>query len=225
MSQTRAQLISGSSSQNVSASSVVLSGSTSGTTTLAAPAVAGSNTLVLPTGNGSSGQVLSTNGSGALSWSNRPILQVVNTVKTDTFSTSSTTFTDVTGLSASITPSSASNKILIIVHLGAFNATSITYTAAFRISRNGTAVGIGDAAGTRTRASFKIGSFNVDHALPGGFSFLDSPGSTSSLSYALQITMQSPATGCINRNGSDADTSDAYAARTASTITLMEVAA
>ena len=202
-----------------------LNGSTSGYTEIDAPAVAGSNTLVLPTGNGSNGQVLSTNGSGALSWSNRPILQVVSAVKTDTFSTSSNTFTDVTGLSVSITPSSASNKILIIVHLGAFSVTSIIYSGAFRISRSGTAVAIGDAASTRTRASFKVVGFNVDHAIPAGFTFLDSPASTSSITYALQIQMQNSGTGCINRSGSDPDTSDAYAARTASTITLMEVAA
>jgi hypothetical protein len=48
-----------------------LAGSTSGYTEIDAPAVAGSNTLVLPTGNGTSGQVLQTNGSGALSWTDR----------------------------------------------------------------------------------------------------------------------------------------------------------
>ena len=46
-----------------------LNGATSGYVELNAPAVAGSNTLTLPNGNGSSGQVLSTDGSGALSWS------------------------------------------------------------------------------------------------------------------------------------------------------------
>ena len=37
------------------------------------------------------------------------VLQVVTVAKTDTFSTSSNTFVDITGLSASITPSNASN--------------------------------------------------------------------------------------------------------------------
>jgi microcystin-dependent protein len=46
-----------------------LNGSTSGYTEIDAPTVAGSNTLVLPTDNGSWGQALSTNGLGALSWS------------------------------------------------------------------------------------------------------------------------------------------------------------
>ena len=89
-----------------------LNGSTSGYTEIDAPAVAGSNTLVLPTGNGSNGQVLTTNGSGVLSFAQGGrILQVLQTTKTDTFSTNSTTYLDVTGLSVSITPSSSSNKI------------------------------------------------------------------------------------------------------------------
>ena len=101
-----------------------LAGSTSGYTEIDAPAVAGSNTLVLPTGNGSSGQVLSTNGSGALSWSNRPILQVVQASYTTSSSTVSTIPIDSTIpqntegteiLSASITPASSSNKLLIEV--------------------------------------------------------------------------------------------------------------
>lgn len=48
-----------------------LQGSSSGYTEIDAPAVAGSNTLVLPTGNGTADQALVTNGSGALSWSDR----------------------------------------------------------------------------------------------------------------------------------------------------------
>ena len=48
-----------------------LNGSTSGYTEIDAPAVAGSNTLVLPGGNGSANQALVTDGSGALSWSDR----------------------------------------------------------------------------------------------------------------------------------------------------------
>ena len=45
------------------------------------------------------------------------VLQVVQVVKSDTFSSSSATLVDITGLSASITPSSSSNKILVMVSL------------------------------------------------------------------------------------------------------------
>ena len=44
------------------------------------------------------------------------VLQVVQDVKLDTFTTSSTSFTDVTGLSVDITPSSTSSKVLVLVH-------------------------------------------------------------------------------------------------------------
>ena len=43
------------------------------------------------------------------------VLQVVSTAKTDTFSTSSTSFTDITGLSVAITPSATSSKILVFL--------------------------------------------------------------------------------------------------------------
>ena len=54
---------------------------------------------------------------GLSSGANGGIIQVVQSVKTDTFSTSSSSFTDITGLSATITPSSNSNKILVILDL------------------------------------------------------------------------------------------------------------
>ena len=44
------------------------------------------------------------------------VVQIVSSTKTDTASTTSTSFTD-TGISASITPSSSSNKILILASI------------------------------------------------------------------------------------------------------------
>ena len=57
-------------------------------------------------------------GAGALAsgFGGGKILQVLQTVKTDTFTTTSTSFVDVTGLSVSITPATTSSKILILVH-------------------------------------------------------------------------------------------------------------
>jgi hypothetical protein len=70
-----------------------LQGSTSGYTEINAPAVAGSNTLMLPTGNGTADQALVTNGSGALSWSDRGRM----TLATAQNSTSGTSI-DFTGI-------------------------------------------------------------------------------------------------------------------------------
>jgi hypothetical protein len=107
--------------------SIRLNGSTSGYTEIDAPAVAGSNTLVLPTGNGSSGQFLQTNGSGTLSWAGGgKILQVVD-YRTGAVATGTTIIpTDNTipqntegdqYLSLTITPSSSSNKLVIMVNV------------------------------------------------------------------------------------------------------------
>ncbi len=49
-----------------------LNGSSSGYTAIDAPAAAGSNTLVLPANNGSAGQILQTDGSGNLTWVDKP---------------------------------------------------------------------------------------------------------------------------------------------------------
>ena len=198
-----------------------LAGSTSGYTEIDCPSVGGNNTLVLPTGNGSSGQVLSTNGSGALSWAGGgKLLQVVQAFKSDTASGNSNAYTDVTGLSVSITPASTANKILVMANI---NITSGGYFQG-KIIRGTTDIAIGDAASLRTRSSF--GGYNFG-SFGGGFSFgvckLDSPASTSSQTYKLQIIATTSATWYINRGQNDSD--EANQGRQVSSITVMEVAA
>ena len=56
--------------------------------------------------------IITSDGSGVITSSKFKIGQVVSTTKTDGFSTSSTSVTDVTGLSVSITPTSTSSKVL-----------------------------------------------------------------------------------------------------------------
>ena len=151
------------------------------------------------------------------------ILQVVSTTKTDTFSSASTSFADITGLTASITPSSTSSKILVLVqlklsHLG---ASHINLT---RLLRDSTPINVGDVAGSRSPSSSQsLLNFTADgnmvHDI--GMSFLDSPATTSSTPYKIQLT-QSGGTTYINRSAVDSDS--ALYGRLASTITLMEVA-
>jgi hypothetical protein len=202
--------------------SIRLNGSTSGYTEIDAPAVAGSNTLVLPTGNGSSGQFLQTNGSGALSWAtvtSSKILQVVQTVKTDTFSVASTSYTDITGLSASITPASSGSTILVIVDAKLSNSSADA--SMLKLLRNSTDIYIGDAAGSRIRASTSSGfaSNEINNTIA---FYLDSPSTTSSITYKAQVRSQS-GTAYLNRMSTDTD--NGIFARTASSITLIEVAA
>ena len=148
------------------------------------------------------------------------VLQVVSATKTDAFSSSSTSFTAVTGLSATITPSSATSKILVMVTLtGLINFT--TQATYFRLMRGSTAIAIGDAAGSRTRASFQVGNLGSDHMAVGAMNNLDSPSTTSATTYSVELRV-SGATGFVNRGVGDFDNTG-YA-RTVSSITLMEVA-
>ena len=116
-----------------------LNGSTSGYTEIDAPAVAGSNTLVLPTGNGTSGQVLTTNGSGALSWAlPGKILQVVQATYAPggSVATTSTSYVN-SGIECSITPTSSSNKILVLSNFILGNSSANwNYVSIFRGATN-----------------------------------------------------------------------------------------
>lgn len=150
------------------------------------------------------------------------VLQVVSATKTDTFSTSSTTFVDVTGYSVSITPISSTSKILIICNLTA-TAIAGAFSVQGRLMRNSTPIAVGDASGTRTQASFMWeGGQEANFGI--ATTFLDSPATTSATTYKIQVRTNSGAnTTYVNRAQTDLD-SVAYA-RTASTITVMEIAA
>ena len=119
------------------------------------------------------------------------ILQVVQTFKTDAFSRSSTTFGDLTGMNVSITPASSSNKILIVCHLSV--ATNGNGYAGFRLMRDSTNIGHStaldakNAANTRDSAfAFGDESSQAQYKLNTvSYSFLDTPSSTSSLTYKL----------------------------------------
>jgi len=147
------------------------------------------------------------------------VLQVVSTTKTDTFSTASTSFVDVTGLSVSITPSSASNKILVIASIYAGNNTNYSHA---RLVRGSTAICIGDANGSNSRVSFNNFYTADSSTYKGGTqNFLDSPATTSATTYKVQMLAGS-STVYLNYGGT-ADT-DFARGRTASTITVMEIA-
>ena len=152
------------------------------------------------------------------------VLQVVSTHKQDTFSLSATlTFTDITGLSVSITPSSASNKILIFVNLCMGNAANGARTA-FRLVRDSTAIGGGTASGSRQSAMMSLATTNDGNTQEnGGFHYLDSPSTTSSTTYKVQMIAGDGYAAYINRTYLDTDSNDGYGVRTASTITVMEV--
>ena len=148
------------------------------------------------------------------------ILQVVQTAKTDTFTTSSTSFTDLTGLSVAITPSSTSSKVLVMVSSNTSNSSG-GYNTLMKIVRGSTDIFIGDSAGSRPQASSQTrdGDTNASQTLT--FSFLDSPSTTSATTYKVQVKTQTSGTACINRTSADSNTAEI--GRTASSIIAMEV--
>ena len=153
------------------------------------------------------------------------IRQVVSTTKTDTFSTTSATFGDITGLTVSITPSSASNKILLIadVKISGSSASS----GHLRFSGGNSSDYVGDATGSRVSSAYSTGLETINWGfLVGMLSptlvYLDAPGTATAVTYAVQVRRGS-GTVQINRTGQDSNNED-YG-RTASTIFAIEVAA
>ena len=155
------------------------------------------------------------------------VLQVVQgTPKTDTFTTTSTTDVAITGLSATITPTSATSKILVLVNIGASGTTSADYGVFFSLYRSASLItgAVGNTAGSRKVCSSATRNIGIANTQSSSIMYYDSPGSTSSLTYACYAAMESGGgSACINRTGNDSDISNLP--RTVSTITLMEIAA
>jgi hypothetical protein len=151
------------------------------------------------------------------------VLQVVQSVKTDTTSTTSTSFSDITGLSVTITPTSATSKFYIVynTHIG---LASGAYSGGIKLVRNSTDIYLGDAAGSRIRASNWAYSDYYNYAYwqcPGAY--LDSPATTSAVTYKLQLASgYSGTTVSLNYNYINGDNS--YTGRAPSHITVMEIA-
>ena len=149
------------------------------------------------------------------------VIQVVSVVTTSPASTQGQTYVD-SGLSATITPSSATSKIYVSVTLVSSQNTPGTATN-FLLLRNSTSIAIGDVAGSRTQASSGFFSSSGGEVTPIAISFLDSPNAASAVTYKVQIRSNvNGIQSVINRSNSDEDSANKI--RTASTITLMEIA-
>ena len=168
---------------------------------------------------GSANQVLTVDSSTAtgLKWATAggggKVLQVVSTTKDDAFSTTSTSFTDVTGLSVSITPSSATSKILVMM-TAQISGGDTGRSLRGRLMRGATAIAVGTSGRT-----YMSRPTNPDEINSMAVTFLDSPATTSATTYNTQIlTTNGSLAVYVNRN--EAST-DAYF----STITVMEIGA
>ena len=153
------------------------------------------------------------------------VIQVVNAIKTDTQSITGSSFVDITGLSAAITPSSTSSKIFVSVDVS-FSGEQNSYVA-FQILRGSTEIlkatetGTGlECAGGQVINSEGNEQYSVHKESMSG---LDSPNTTSETTYKVQISPMrtSSKTAYVNRSHTLGDDNQ-Y--RSASTITLMEIA-
>ena len=152
------------------------------------------------------------------------VAQVVTTTKTDTFTAASATYTDVTGLSLSITPSSATSTIYIVASITG-GGQSATTQGFGQLVRNSTAIGVGAAAGSRVQATFPIPILhNAFTAFSLNASFVDSPATTSATTYKIQVRREA-ASGTIYINRSETDSDSSAGGRYVSTITALEILA
>ena len=150
------------------------------------------------------------------------VLQVVSTTKSDSFTSTSTSFADVTGLSVSITPSNASSKVLVLYNVSGSQAVA-AQIARSRLMRDSTEINIGDTASTRARGTsdpFSVAPQIIGTTIAG--SYLDSPATTSATTYKFQVAT-SGGTVYVNRSEDDSDST--IRSRTVSTITVMEIGA
>jgi hypothetical protein len=135
------------------------------------------------------------------------VLQVVQTVKTNIFTTTSTSFVDVTGLSVNITPTSSSSKVLVFLSCVCTGGVTNVVSQYSQLVRDSTAI-----------MSCTIGAPAGDQ--PGVISliYLDSPNTTSSTTYKLQTRGDGALVG-INTAQSQSATDYGD-----SSITVMEIA-
>jgi len=146
---------------------------------------------------------------------NGKILQVVSTTvnSKSSYSVGNGAYSTVSGLSAAITPSSSSNKILITVNIGGM---SIDYSRAVGASLAVNGSRISAAKGAFASA---VGyPFQTYYEQSVSFSYLHSPGTTSTQTYTVQLNHSHNGTRTIYFN-----TADNEERVCASTITAMEV--
>jgi len=121
------------------------------------------------------------------------ILQVVSNQTTTATDTLSTTYIDATNVNVTITPQSTASKVFIIASIGTGHATG---TGGFlRLLRGSTVIG------ADPQVWFYTGSTNSEYSgVTNTFTFLDSPASTSALTYKVQFRCEGPLGTSINRS-------------------------
>tara|TARA_R100000278_G_scaffold118750_1_gene99605 strand:- start:1476 stop:1997 length:522 start_codon:yes stop_codon:yes gene_type:complete len=151
------------------------------------------------------------------------IIQVKQVVKTDVFSSSSTSFVDITGLTVNITPTSSSSKILVLAQCTVVGGDAGT---GIMLDRDGSEPLKADSEGNRQRFTITGGYGDGGFYYSNGanhISYLDSPGTDQQITYKLKAKTRSNSTFYVNtttHRNNDTNTSNSTA-----TLTVMEVSA
>ena len=158
------------------------------------------------------------------------IIQIRQTLKTDSFNTNSQNLVDITGMSVSITPTRSDSKILVEVHLN-FSGDNNMY-GQVRLVRDPGDQTVGGS--TAVSGNQRIGTFGVSTPLGANGQYkmysaeckiLDSPASTSALTYKLQVASTNTSGNNFYLNRPSNNDNQQYIIGGSSTITVMEVSA
>ena len=148
------------------------------------------------------------------------VIQVVHEKRTTSFSTTSQTYVDF--MTATITPKFSTSKILISFGLSGGTNDDVNHLYAI-IHRDSTEIGSATDTGSRTGASV-VYNTGDQQQLFGGGQHLDSPATTSAITYRIKVKTSNTQTAYFGRSARD-NNAAAYDGRSSSFLTLMEVSA
>jgi hypothetical protein len=204
---------------------------THGTSLTVATAQSTDLTLALPSVDGTNHQVMQTNGSGVLTLGNinaaiLPSGTMFNfqqgQLTTPVGISPAGTWTDITGLNITITPTSSSNTVLVRTVFVASVSTNTDFPM-FRLVRGSTPIGIGTSTGSRTPcgATWYINVNSGSDVIPVVMEWLDSPATTSATTYKVQGFTATTTT--ISIGNTVVDTNVSAFPRAVSTISVCEI--
>ena len=145
------------------------------------------------------------------------VLQTVSTFKNDIYThTTTTTATDIPGMSVAITPRSTTNKVLITIALITSNS-GVNHNVS-NLYRGATLIAQPATSGAPNGGTLAMPIISNLSMVTGTLTFLDSPATTSATTYKLNI-MTNSGTAYVNRRG------DSAAYTGVSSITAQEISA
>ena len=177
------------------------------------------DTITIPSG------ATFTNSGTANGFGGGKLLQCVGTTKTDVQNGNANSWVTVTGLTQAITPAATSSKILVMVTLTYQGPTS--NNVRFKLVRTApslTDIFVSDASGSRLRAIAMMTMDNAQGMQVAGITFLDSPNTSSSVTYGIQCRATGDTQTWYINDAQTSDDADSYN-KGASSITLIEIGA